>query len=69
MKAASRNSGLRKPSIARQRLVNPFPRQPKHASASTLPGPSLEKSQLYTSPDIGGIIGSGVFYEVLAEVI
>jgi hypothetical protein len=39
-------AGPDKSSTARKRPVNTFPQQPKHAPASTIPGPSLGNSPL-----------------------
>jgi hypothetical protein len=60
MTAESRNTGP----ISRQRSVNTFPKQPKHALASTMPGPSLGNSPLNMLFTNGAILGSGVLYWV-----
>jgi hypothetical protein len=61
--------GQEKLSIAREQPVNTFPQQPKHASASTICGPSLGNSPLNMSLSNRGILGSTVFCAVHAEVM
>jgi hypothetical protein len=56
----ARTAGSEKLSIVRQHLVNTFPRQPKHAPESIIPGPSLGNSQLNMLLNNEGILGGSV---------